>query len=119
MRHFPNRIATYSYLANSPLVGQIAFTNNGAVTMTTTKQNDYLNRLTGIQSGTGVSPVSSFNYAHNTANQRTLVTNADNSHWVYQYDELGQVISGKKYWSDGTPVAGQQFTYNFDDIGNR
>jgi hypothetical protein len=29
------------------------------------------------------------------------------------------VTSGKRYWSDGTPVAGQQFTYNFDDIGNR
>src|SRR5437016_3874591 len=35
------------------------------------------------------------------------------------YDSLGQVISGKKYWSDGTAVAGQQFEYTFDDIGNR
>mgnify|MGYP007112009425 CR=1 FL=1 len=24
-----------------------------------------------------------------------------------------------RYWSDGTPVAGQQFDYAFDDIGNR
>ena len=114
-----NNTATYSYLANSPWVGQIAFANNGTVTMTTTKQYDYLNRLTGIQSGTGVAPVSSFSYAYNSANQRTLVTNINNSHWVYQYDRLGQETSGKKYWSDGTPVAGQQFTYNFDDIGNR
>jgi hypothetical protein len=30
-----------------------------------------------------------------------------------------QVISGKKFWSDWTPVAGQQFEYSFDDIGNR
>jgi hypothetical protein len=37
----------------------------------------------------------------------------------YSYDALGQVTSGKKYWSDGTPVAGQQFEYEFDDIGNR
>ncbi len=29
------------------------------------------------------------------------------------------MISGKKYWSDGTPVVGQQFEYGFDDIGNR
>jgi len=29
------------------------------------------------------------------------------------------VKSGKKYWSDQTPVAGQQFEYAFDDIGNR
>ena len=32
---------------------------------------------------------------------------------------MGQVISGKRYWSDETPVAGQQFEYGFDDIGNR
>src|SRR5207245_986477 len=60
-----------------------------------------------------------FSYAYNSANQRTSVTNADNARWVYTYDSLGQVISGKKYWADGAPVAGQQFEYSFDDIGNR
>jgi len=30
-----------------------------------------------------------------------------------------ELISGKRYWSDGTPVAGQQDEYVFDDIGNR
>ncbi|MDR3412851.1 MAG: RHS repeat-associated core domain-containing protein, partial [Formivibrio sp.] len=111
--------ATYSYLANSPLVGQIAFANNGQPVMTTAKQYDFLNRLTSIQSSAGAAPVASFNYQYNSANQRTQVTNADSSSWVYQYDSLGQVISGRKYWANGTPVAGQQFTYNFDDIGNR
>jgi RHS repeat-associated protein len=86
--------------------------------MTTTRQYDYLNRLTGIQNCAGGSPVASFNYGNNTANQRVAVTNADSSYWIYQYDNLGQVTSGKKYWADGTPVAGQQFTYNFDNIGN-
>jgi RHS repeat-associated protein len=47
------------------------------------------------------------------------MTDAMGSYWDYQYDELGQVISGKRYWSDGTPMAGQQFEYGFDDIGNR
>ena len=111
--------ANYNYLANSPLVGQIAFANSGTTRMTTTKQYDYLNRLTAIQSSAGTSPTASFNYAYNSANQRTQATCVDNSYWVYQYDNLGQVISGKKYLSNGTPVAGQQFTYNFDDIGNR
>ena len=32
---------------------------------------------------------------------------------------LGQLISGKRFWADGTPVAGQQHEYGFDDIGNR
>ena len=77
-----------------------------------------MDRLKEISStGTGFS--ATFDYAYNDANQRTVITNADNSRWVYVYDDLGQVISGKKYWSDGTPVAGQQFDYGFDDIGNR
>ncbi len=44
---------------------------------------------------------------------------ADGSYWLYDYDSLGQVKSGKRYWSDQTTVAGQQFEYGFDDIGNR
>jgi YD repeat-containing protein len=99
--------AGYGYLANSALVGQIAFANNGALRMATTKTYDLLNRLTGIVSSTNAA----FNYGYNSANQRTGVTNVDSSHWIYQYDNLGQVISGKKYWADGTPVAGEQFTY--------
>src|SRR2546423_6983596 len=84
--------------------------------MTTTKSYDNLNRLTAISS---VPSVVSSSYSYNYANQRTAVTNTDSARWIYQYDSLGQVISGKKYWSDGTPVAGEQFEYSFDDIGNR
>lgn len=32
---------------------------------------------------------------------------------------LGQVVSSKRYWADDTAVAGQQFEFDFDDIGNR
>ncbi len=111
--------AAYTYLANAPLVSQITLRSNSVTRMTTTKSYDFLNRLTDIQSSTGGAPVAHSAYAYNAANQRTAVTNADNARWVYTYDDLGQVISGKKYWSDGTPVAGQQFEYGFDDIGNR
>ena len=115
--------AVYSYLANSRLVGNIGFQHNGQAVMTTTKTYDYLNRLTAIHqrdAGPNYGNMgASFNYNYNLANQRTAATNVDNSYWVYQYDSLGQVVSGKKYWANGTPVAGQQFTYNFDDIGNR
>src|SRR5207253_8412586 len=55
----------------------------------------------------------------NDANQRKTLTLNNGSYWIYQYDALGQVTSGKKYWADGTPVPGQQFEYGFDDIGNR
>jgi RHS repeat-associated protein len=100
-------------------VGQIAFTNSGAQRMVTTKQYDLLNRVTNISSVSSVQSVVNFGYQYNSANQRTRRTEADSSYWVYNYDSLGQVIGGRKYWSDGTPVAGQQFTYAFDDIGNR
>ncbi len=89
--------------------------------MTTTRQYDNLNRLISISSaGTGSgAPQSSFANAYNGANQRTRVNLADGSFWAYEYDALGQVKSGKRYWSDWTPAAGQQFEYAFDDIGNR
>jgi RHS repeat-associated protein len=53
------------------------------------------------------------------ASQRVRTTLADGSFWIYEYDSLGQVRSGKRFWSDGTPMAGQQFEYAHDDIGNR
>ena len=111
--------AAYGYIPNSSLVGNIVFQQNGTTRLTTVKQYDNLNRLTQIQNLTNGVPACESIYSYNDANQRAIVTNADNSRWVYEYDNLGQVISGKKYWSDGTPVAGQQFEYAFDDIGNR
>jgi RHS repeat-associated protein len=79
-----------------------------------------VNRLTQISSSSSVwGLLASFSYGYNSANQRTNNTLADNSYWVYGYDALGQVTSGKKYWSDGSPVSGQQFQYQFDTIGNR
>ena len=115
--------ATFTYIANSPLVSQIAFTQSGQPRMTTTKQYDALNRLTSIvslpQTPDAIPQTLSSAYDYNSANQRTRTTHADASYWIYQYDTLGPKVSGKRFWPDGTPVAGQQFEYGFDDIGNR
>jgi len=113
--------ATYSYLANSPLVSDITFRSNSTTRMTTTKSHDYLNRLlasSSLPSASGQSAIS-YAYVYNDASQRTRVSMADGSYRLYEYDNLGQLISGKHYWSDGTPVAGQQHEYAYDDIGNR
>jgi len=115
-----NNYAIYGYEPNSPLIQTVTSKTggeNGSTVLTTTKAYDKINRLTSISS-VGQSTVS-FGYAYNSANQRTSATLQDNSYWSYQYDKLGQVTSGKRYWSDNTPVAGQQLEYNFDDIGNR
>jgi len=111
--------ATYGYLANSALVNSLTFQQNGSNRLAVTKIRDNLNRLNGLTNSPSGDANFSFNYAYNSANQRTTVTNQDSSRWAFQYDLLGQVTSGKKYWNDGTIAAGQQFEYGFDDIGNR
>jgi RHS repeat-associated protein len=116
---FGTNRAGYTYLTNSPLVETMGFTNGSTLRLTVSNRYDNLNRLTTKDNRTNSASLVRFNYGYNAANQRTGNTNVDNSYWVYQYDNLGQVISGKRYWSDGTPVAGQQFEYKFDDIGNR
>jgi YD repeat-containing protein len=87
--------------------------------MTITNQFDKPSRLTAISRAPSASSVVSFNYGYNLADQRTAVTNADGSYWLWGYNDLGQLISAKKYRAGGTPVQGQQFEYSFDDIGNR
>lgn len=120
--------ATYSYVANSPLVSQIVFASNSTTRMTTIKSYDYLNRLTLITNNVAGASAESpaFAYALNSADQRTGVTNfgggtssTNPTHWLYGYDALGQVTNGTKRWNDSTLVLGQQFGYSFDDIGNR
>jgi RHS repeat-associated protein len=117
-----NFSTTYSYLPKSSLVGSIAYKQAGTTRMTTTKQYDNLNRLSAIASTPSADSPISFNYLYNDANERTRVDTsypASPSRWAYGYDNLGQVTSGKRYWTDNTPVAGQQFEYSYDDIGNR
>ena len=113
----------YSFLANSPLVGQIEFKHDGAKRMTTTKQYDRLNRLKSISSTGGASSgspiLSSFDYQYNQANQRIQASLEDGSHWEYAYDLLGQVTSGKKLQANRAPEPEQTFEYAHDEIGNR
>jgi RHS repeat-associated protein len=113
--------AAYEYLANSHLVGTLTFRQGTNTVMTTRQAFDRLNRLSSIASiaNGGVLPVVSNAYRYNAANQRVRATARDGDFWLYQYDALGQLTSGRKYWPDGTPVAGQQLEYAFDQIGNR
>src|SRR5258708_38554341 len=75
--------ASYGYVANSPLVGQIEFDNNNALRVRTTKIYDNLNRLTSISTANAQGAIlDSHGYAYNNANQRTSMTNSDSSFWV-------------------------------------
>jgi RHS repeat-associated protein len=117
------RSAAYKYHANSLLISTVTLTNSGTAGLVSSRAYDKLDRLLSINSGTSSNGVAvaalSYGYQYNGANQRTRRIEADGTYWVYGYDALGQVVSGRRYWADGTAVAGQQFEYGFDDIGNR
>jgi len=107
--------AGYTYLASSRLMSQIALKQNTTSRMVVNRQFDYLDRLLQVSSvpqGANQLPWV-HGYGLNAANQRTRLTLADSSYWVYQYDSLGQVTSGKRYWSDGTPDWAQWAGLNF------
>ena len=116
------REARYTFDKKSGTLTKTQFLTGGKPIAETTRVFDDLGRLTTITTRSlkeGGDFYQSFIYGFNDANQRTRVEMADGSFWEYRYDDLGQVISAKKHWRDGTPVAGQQFEYTFDSIGNR
>ena len=86
-----------------------------------TKSYDKLNRLSSVASVAidALPSVNSYSYSYNGANEPTRVTRAEGCFRNYQYDLLGQVTSGKRYWRDWISVAGRQSEYGLDEIGNR
>jgi YD repeat-containing protein len=63
--------------------------------------------------------VSTHAYTYDALNRRRQATLEDGSRWRYDYNDRDELISGKRSWLDWTPVAGQQFEYAFDTLGNR
>ena len=99
-------------------MNQITLQESGTLRLTRSHTYDNLNRPSGVVSTPASGPVVSDNYQYNLLNERTSATLADGSHWDYQYDAKGEVTSGRKVWSDGTPVAGEQhgelYTHDLD-----
>jgi len=112
-------LANFSYEPNSSLTASIQMNEDGNERLTRSFTYDKLARLTRISNDTNATAMSSLDYGYNKANQRVVRKETDSSRWLFQYDDLGQLSSGKHYWSDSTPIPGQQFAYSFDDIGNR
>ena len=112
---------SYQYLADSDLVERLTAKTGGSTVMTASKIWDYGYRLRRTSTGLGSSGPAlwSFEYEYDTVDRRVRAKLADHSAWNYQYDDRNQVVSGKRVWWDTTPVAGQQFEYAYDQIGNR
>lgn len=112
---------SYAYAPLSSLIESVTSQYSGVTRMTTARLYDRLGRLQSVSSTPGAAgevPISSA-YQYSDAGQRIRCTQGDGTYWLYSYDALGQVTSGNRYLAEGTPIAGQQFSYAYDDIGNR
>lgn len=94
-------------------------TNSNPSISSTTRTFEFGERLQTIRNNLGTVPVASHNYLYDTMGRRQRAILEDSSWWTYGYDDRDQVVSGKRSWSDFSPVPGQQFEYAFDNIGNR
>lgn len=114
-------VTSYAYLANSDLVQTLTTKSNATTVLTTSKTWGFGYRLLSLQAvlGTAGAVVSCWAYDYDVADRRTRATWADGSVWNFQYDDRDELVSGKRVWGDASPVAGQQFEYAFDAIGNR
>lgn len=109
---------TYGYLASSDLLQTTTSRSNTTTVLTTTRawENGY--RLRSIRNVAGGTVVSSHDYVYDALDRRRTATREDSSTWQYDYNNRDELISGKHFWNDYTPVAGQQFEYAYDSIGN-
>jgi RHS repeat-associated protein len=111
--------ATYAYQPNSPLVQSITFKNGSTTRLTTTLGFDDFERLTSDVSIPSASSSVGTTYHYDPAGNRDTATLPDTTLWSYGYDTVGQLRSGTKELSDSTALAGYQFGYTFDGMGNR
>jgi YD repeat-containing protein len=107
--------ATYSYYPNSGLLNATTFSGNTNIS----RAYDSFGRLQSVTTTPAGGTAQSYAYTYNNLNQRTLVTREDGSYWSYVYNDRGELVTGKKYFSDNSLVWGAQTEYNFDNIGNR
>jgi hypothetical protein len=80
---------------------------------------DTAGRLRSIVNSAGTVPLTAHAYTYDALNRRPQAAREDGSLWKYGYNDRDEVTSGKHFWSDWSPVSGQQFTYAYDNIGNR
>lgn len=114
--------ASYQYHPASNLLKSATHRENTAVRLVEARSYDALGMLSSIASlGTGsATPVQrSYGYTRNGINQVTGVTREDDFDWVYGYDAKGHLETASRKLPNGTSLAGEQFGYTYDPLGNR
>ena len=93
------------------MVQQSSFRYGGSEQLLTSRVWEYGTRLQSIANTAWGLSVGAHAYQYGWVNRRWRASLADGSRWDYGYDDRNEVTSGKRYWSDGSAVAGQHFEY--------
>jgi YD repeat-containing protein len=110
----------YTYAAGTALITEINHLNGATSRGTETRRTDLAGRLYGIYTKNAAgTTVSRTGYKMDRAGRRTLATRENAEYWLYGYNDRGEVTKGKKHLPNGDHLAGHQFEYEYDDIGNR
>jgi RHS repeat-associated protein len=110
----------YTFKPGTPFVESVAFSHGSNVVMTQTYDRDFLGRLAGAGATlTAGATVNAVNYQFDSLNRRFEGNLGDGSIWNYAYNARSEVTAGKKRLPSNAFGGGQQFEYNYDDIGNR
>jgi RHS repeat-associated protein len=109
----------YGYLPDSDLLETTSFSSSSGVVLTTARQWDYGFRLGSIGNVANGTTITSHSYTYDALNRRTEAQLEDGSYWGYSYDDRNELTGAGRNWPDNTAVAGQQYGYGFDNIGNR
>jgi len=122
--------ATYLRDPSGQRVSQLSLrTDNGSGGLHTMLANirryDGLNRLDSTAWNAtehvagGTKALSYHGYQYNALDQRTRADLLDGTFWDFGYDDRGGVTRAEHKESGGTELAGQQFGFSYDGIGNR
>ena len=110
--------AAYQYVPSSDLLQQTTFYNGATSALNTTRTWDSGVRLRKMSSSTA-SVISSHDTTFDGFGRRHTDQVEDNSIWTYDYNDRNELISARRSWADSSIVAGQQYGYVYDNIGNR
>lgn len=111
--------ATYGYLPNSDLLQSTTCKNGSTTVLMTTRswQNGFL--LANIANVVNGTALTSHSYTYDSVNRRTQAQLEDGSTWAYGYNDRNELTNANRSWADRSAVAGQQYNYAYDNIGNR
>lgn len=113
--------AKYGYFPQSAWVNQVAHRKNGANVLLSDRVPDAAYRIQLIESRrvSDTALLSSVSYTLNAQFQREQAVREDAKYWLYGYNSRGEVTAAGKKTNTGVSLAGTNFAFEYDAIGNR